>query len=258
MTTGAASVREVLVCLGIVFLLAGCATPVGVPVGGAVAGVLVASPPALPVAGETAVYRVINAYSGEVQGEIQYRVDKVSAGQVFVTVTPTTAYAGLPRTEVYTAEGNWLRHPIVNHDRPTEYDFAPPYPAYPFPLDFGKSWSMRVNATNPATGRTNSVRVDGHVAGAERVTTPAGAFDTIKIVRTVFAGDYESFLRETIITEIDWYAPALGRAVRMDRNSRWQDLSRASGGRGIFGGNDGWFRGDWSVQELVGYTPAAK
>lgn len=243
-----------LACLGIGLLLAGCATQVGVPIGGAVASVLVALRPALPAAGDTAVYRVINAYSGEVQGEIRYHVDRVDAGQVVVAVTTNSAYAGLPHTEVYTAEGNWLRHPVVNHDWPTDYDFAPPYPAYPFPLDFGKSWSLRVNATNPATGRVNSVRVDGQVAGGERVTTPAGTFDTIKILRTVYAGDYETFVKETIITEIDWYAPALGRAVRTDRNSRWIDAGRASG-RGLFGSES---RGDWTVYELVSYTPTAK
>lgn len=250
--------RRVFAYLGITLLLAGCATPVGTPIVGTAASVLVATPPALPAVGDTAVYRVINAYNGEVQGEIQYRVDTVDAGRVVVNVNPTTAYAGLPHTAVYTAEGNWLHHPVVNHDRPTDYDFAPPYPAYPFPLDFGKSWSQRVNATNPATGRVNSVRVDGRVAGGERVTTPGGTFDTIKVVRIVYAGDFDGFLKETIISEIDWYAPALSRAVRSERNSTWFDASRASGRRGIFGGNDGWFRGDWNVYELVSYTPAAK
>lgn len=250
--------RRILACLGIALLLAGCATPAGVPVGAAVASVLVATPPPLPAVGDTAVYRVINAYNGEVQGEIKYRVDQVGAGHVVVDVNTSSAYAGLPHTEVYTAEGNRLRHPVINHDRPTDYDFAPPFPAYPFPLDFGKSWSQRVNATNPATGRVNSVRIDGRVLGGERIVTPSGAFDTIKIMRTVYAGDFETFLKETIITEIDWYVPALGRAVRSERNSTWFDASRASGRRGIFGGSDGWFRGDWSVYELVSYTRAAK
>ena len=250
--------RRIFACLCAGLLVAGCATQVGGPVGGPVASVLVGSPPPLPAVGDIAVYRVINAYNGEAQGDIQYRVDKVDAGYVMVAVTTTSPYAGLPHTEVYTTEGNWLRHPVVNHDRPVDYDFAPPYPAYPFPLDIGKSWSMRVNATNPVTGRVNSVRVDGQVAGAERVSTPAGTFDTIKIVRYVYAGDWEGFLRETHITEIDWYAPASGRVVRAERNSRWLDLSRASGRGGIFGGSDGWFRGDWSVSELISHTRAAQ
>ncbi len=37
---------------------------------------------------------------------------------------------------------------MINHDQPVEYEFAQPYPAYDFPLDVGKTWSLRVNATN--------------------------------------------------------------------------------------------------------------
>ena len=195
--------RRILACLGMALLSAGCATPVGVPLGAGVARVLIASPPVLPSVGATAIYRVINAYSGEAQGEIHYRVDQVGAGRVVVAVTTNSAHAGLPHTEVYTAEGNWLRHAVVNHDFPTHYEFAPPYPAYAFPLDFGKSWSLGVNATNPATGRAKRMRIDGEVAGGERVSTPAGTFDTIKIVRTVYAGDAETFLTQTVINETD-------------------------------------------------------
>lgn len=245
--------RRIPAVVSMALLLAACATPVGVPLADGVASKLVASPPAQPAVGATAIYRVINAYSGQAQGEIHYRVDQVGADRVMVSVTTNSAYAGSPHPEVYTAEGNWLRHPVLNHDYPTDYLFAPPYPAYPFPLDVGKSWSSRVNATNPATGRAKGMRVDGEVAGGERVTTPAGTFDTIKIVRTVYAGDAEIFLSQTVITEIDWYAPALGRAVRIERRSRWADVGRTTRGMG-----GDWVRGDWSVYELVAYTPATR
>ena len=245
--------RRITACLGMALLLAACTTPVGVPLAGGVASSLVASPPVQPSVGATAVYRVINAYSGQAQGEIRYRVDQADAARVVVAVTTNSPYAGfLPHSEIYTAEGNWLRHPVVNHDYPTDYVFAPPYPAYPFPLDFGKSWSARVNATNTATGRAKNMLVYGKVAGGERVSTPAGTFDTIKIVRTVYAGDAEIFLSQTVITETDWYAPALGRTVRVERRSHWHDAGR-SARRG-----DEPVRGDWSVHELVSYTPAIK
>jgi len=251
--------RRILACMSMAGLLAACATPAGAPLDVSAASALAASAPAVPAPGDTAVYRVINAYNGETQGEIRYRVDKVDAGRVVVDVNTSSAYAGAPHVAVYTAEGNWLRHPVVSHDHPTQYDFSPPFPAYPFPLDIGKTWFMRVKATNPVTGRVNSVRVDGRVAGAERVITPGGTFDTLKIVRSVYAGDDDAFRKETVITEIDWYAPALGRAVRTERQSGWFDAGRASDGGGVFFNlNDGWVRGDWSVHELLKYAPAAK
>jgi hypothetical protein len=245
--------RRISAYLGAALLLAGCATAVGVPLADGVASALVASPPVLPALGATAAYRVINGYSGEAQGEIRYRVEQAGGGLVMVAVTADSAYAGFPHTEAYTPEGNWLRHPVVNHDYPVDYQFEPPYPAYAFPLEFGKSWSMRVNATNPATGRARVMRVDGQVLGGERVSTPAGTFDTIKIVRTVYAGDAETFLSQTVVTEIDWYAPTLGRAVRIERRSRWSDVGRTTRGMG-----GDWVRGDWSVYELVAYAPAIK
>jgi hypothetical protein len=69
------------------------------------------------------------------------------SASVLVSVSATAVYGSSAHRGLHD-EGNWLRHPVVNHDRPTDYDFAPPYPAYPFPLDIGKSWSMRVNTTN--------------------------------------------------------------------------------------------------------------
>jgi hypothetical protein len=241
---------RVSTALLLALLSGGCVAPVGNSVDGPRTRALIETRPAMTAAGDTAVYRVVNAYNGEVRGEIRYRVDKVETASVIVSVSADSPYAGVAHTEVYTTEGNWLRHPIVNHDRPTDYDFAPPYPAYLFPLDIGKAWSTRVNATNPVTGQRRSVRVDGQVMGAERVSTPAGTFDALKIRRLVYAGDWDGFLRETQILQLDWYAPALGRSVRTESNSQWQDTSRCSRSGCT------WFRGDWDVLELVSYGAA--
>ena len=213
-----------------------------------VAGVLAVA--ATPAAGDTYVYRVTNVYNGEAVGQVTYRVEKVDAGQVTVSVTPDRPALGLPHTDILAGDGNWLRHPLINHDKPVEYTFSPAFPAYVAPLDAGKSWSTRVSATSPATGRRTSVRVDGDIVGSERVTTPAGAFDTIKVKRTVYAGDWEAFSMETNIVETDWYAPALGRPVRTDRNSGYMDSQQCS--KPGFGCSP--VRGDWFVFELVSYN----
>ena len=207
---------------------------------------------ASPAAGDTYTYRISNGYNNEVRGKIQYRVDKIDADRVAVSVTTDTPAAGAARTEVYTKDGNWLRHPLVNHDQLREYEFAPAYPAYMLPLESGKSWSVRVNAVDPASGRRNSVRVDGEVLGSERISTPAGSFDTIKIKRYVYAGDWDGPGFETNITEIDWYAPALGRPVRTEMNSGYLDQDRCDrmACRPI--------RGDWNVIELVEASTAKR
>jgi hypothetical protein len=225
----------------------------------AAAGVLLAAAvaggaAAAPAAGDTWAYRVANGYNNEVRGRVQYRVDKVDAGRIAMAVTTDAAALGGARTEVYTPDGNWLTHPLVNHGQPVEYEFAQPYPAYVFPLDSGKSWSLRVNATNPATGKRVSVRVDGEVLGTERLTVPAGAFDTIKVRRRTYAGDWGDSRAETHITEIEWYAPALGRAVRTDSNSNHMDQGRCSDEMSACTP----VRGDWNIFELVDAGAAAR
>ena len=232
--------------LWFVVLLAGCEA---LPVPPLTNPFAQADPPRLAV-GDTWVYRISNGYNNEVRGEIRYQVEKVDAGRAVVSVTPDNPYLGQAYTEIYTKEGNWLRHPVTNHDQPVEYEFATAYPAYVFPLEPDKSWSLRVNATDPATGRRNSVRVDGTVLGAERIRVPAGEFDTIRIRRLVYAGDWDGFLRETNIMETEWYAPALGRAVRSESRSEWKDLSRC----GRAGCQP--FHGDWNVYELVAVKSA--
>ena len=205
---------------------------------------------ALPAAGDKFVYRVANGYNNEMRGHLQYRVESVDAERVTVAVTPDHASLGPARTETYTRAGNWLRHPLINHDQPVEYEFAPAFPAFDIPLDAGKSWSMRVQATDPASGRRASVRVDGAVVGSERITVPAGAFDTIKVRRYVYAGDWDGFRQPTTIVETDWYSPAFGRAVRSESKSEYIDVSR---GRGK---GSQWLRGDWIVMELTEFAAA--
>jgi hypothetical protein len=228
-----------------------CWTRVLAPVVTATAIVVATSGPAdaapAPAVGDTYDYRVFNGYNKEVRGQISYRVDQTDADRITVSVATDIAALGPARTEIYTQEGNWLRHPVTNHDQPVEYEFAPAYPAYVLPLATGKSWSVRVNAVNPATGRRNSVRVDGEVLGAERITVPAGAFDTIKVRRRVYAGDWDGVRFETNITETDWYAPALGRAVRTESNSGYMDPGRC--GDTMHACTP--IRGDWNVIELT-------
>ena len=208
---------------------------------------------ALAATGDAYVYRISNGYNSEVRGTISYRVGKVDADRIEVAVTTDTPSAGVARTEVYTRDGNWLRHPLASHDQLRDYEFASALPVY---AD-GGSWSVRVNAVDPATGKRSSVRVDGEVVGKERITVPAGTFDTVKIMRRIYAGDWDGFLRETNITELEWYAPAIGRAVRIESNSNWFDTSRGSGGGGMFGGgffnSNQFMRGDWNVTELISF-----
>lgn len=202
----------------------------------------IAAPPA---SGDTYVYRVINGYNNETRGQISYRVDMTGADRIIMSVNADNPGLQIATTEIYTPDGNWLRHPVTNRDQPVDYEFSPAYPAYRYPLDSGKVWSTRVNAVNPATGAQRSVRVDATVVGAERIRVPAGEFDTIRIRREIYAGDAESYrnLTETTISETEWFAPALGRSVRLVSDSYYRNYSFRRGQQTV--------RGDWNIFELV-------
>lgn len=245
------------VLLGLVVLLAGCLTPVGNPYGTPIALAPV-NPPALPGAGDRFVYLVRNGYNGEPIGQLEYRIDSAERDHYVAAVNPGAANPGQPHTELYLFDGNWVRHALTNHNQLIDYEFNPPYPAYAFPLDGRRAWSQRVNARNPATGKVVSVRVDAQVLGGERVVTAAGEFDTVKIYRRIYAGDWDAFLTETTITEVEWYAPEIGRAVRLDRNSEWYDSSRSPGGAVPWFNRGLRLRGDWHVFELMSWPALAQ
>lgn len=200
---------------------------------------------AAPAVGDAYTYRFVNGYSKEPRGQVLLRVTSAEPAGVTYSVMPDNAMAGWQHTVVLTPEGNGLRLLIDSHGEKVEYAFATAYPAYVFPLDAGKTWSLRVKAAVADDSRGRSVRVDGKVLGTERIRVPAGEFDTIKVRRYVYPGDQAFMLSETHITETDWYAPALGRAVRTERRSRYVDQNLC----GLFPPCEA--HGDWDIYELV-------
>ena len=204
---------------------------------------------ATPAAGDTYVYRLINGYNHETIGHINHEFTAATTAQgSVISVTVDKPSLGLSHTEIQTRDGQWLRHHLDSHGLATEYEFAPALPALLSPLAPGKSWSVRVNAKILGSNRNRSVRIDGEMLGNERIRVPAGEFDTVKIRRTIYAGDAGDFRSETRIVEIDWYAPALGRSVRSETRSGWRLTA-------CYRFCD--YRGDWNVLELT-ETHAAK
>lgn len=197
--------------------------------------------------GDTFVYRVVNGYNKETVGHVRKELAPATTGQAEVmSVSVDSPALGLARTDIHAPRGQWLRQPLDNHGVPVEYEFSTPLPAVPPDLTPGQAWSVRVPAKAAGAGRTRSVRIDGRVQGNQRITVPAGEFDTVRISRTIYAGDADYFITETTIFETDWYAPALGRSVRTETRSAWRDTR--SGCRRAEHCD---YRGDWHIFELA-------
>ena len=198
-------------------------------------------------AGDTYVYRVINAYNREVVGHQRQELDAATgtAGEV-VAVTVDTPALGVSRTEMYAPRGHWLRRALDNHGVAVEYEFTTALPAVQPQLGPGQSWSARVPARVAGESRNRSVRVDGRVLAQERIRVAAGEFDTLKIQRIIYAGDADYFITETRIVEMDWYAPSIGRSVRTETQSGWRDTRS-----GCRRPENCERRGDWFIYELA-------
>lgn len=209
---------------------------------------------ALAAAGDVHVYRVINRYNNETIGHVRQTDTPASTAQGQVlSVTVDTPALGVDRTEIYGAQGQWLRRPLDNHGRLTEYEFSNALPVVQPQSGTGHSWSARIPAKASGESRNRSVRIDGRVLGPERIRVPAGEFDTIRIQRTLYAGDADYFITETRIEEFDWYSPALGRSVRIETRSNWRDTRS-----GCRRSEHCDFRGDWLLYELTEVPAQAK
>lgn len=166
----------------------------------------VAAPALKP--GDTWTYRGIDNYSKRATGTWTREVTAAAPGGIrIVTREDGTTSESLFRTPGEMASG-------VLGDR-ARGTMEPALSMTPFPLAEGKTWSQKVTRTDPATGERREMLVTGRVRGWETVKVPAGEFKALKVERTLYLGDYDSFRGITQRTETEWYAPDIRGAARI-------------------------------------------
>lgn len=221
--------------LALALALAACAAPLAqTPPAGAPAEV--AAPSLRP--GDAWTYTAHDGYTHIPQGTVDYRITGLQGN----TVTVERNQEGRVSQEYYTPQGAWLERPLTNLQ---DLRYRPALAALPFPLHAGKRWREYVRATDPKTGRSYRVRIDGEVLGWERVRVPAGAFEALKVERHIYAGNFDYFRSEERIIEHDWYAPAVGAVVKHDGLSEYTDYSLS-----CRHANCNIIQNDWTVLEL--------
>jgi hypothetical protein len=201
-------------------------------------------------------YAVTDGFTKLPRGTIEYRVDSVDGD----TVTVQTLTDAGASTELYTRDWDWIRRPATNLQ---VFEYSPAYPALDFPLSAGKKWRFRGAALDPADGRTYPVSIEGEVLGWEKIRGPAGEFDTLKVRRYVILDYWQQGVRgQSLITELDWYAPALNQVARRETNSKYLRLARlASPFVAVRDGRDRsdndrlprYEQDEWFVYELVAH-----
>ncbi|HTE14257.1 MAG TPA: hypothetical protein VK642_04205, partial [Burkholderiales bacterium] len=109
----------------------------GMPIATSFAAIILAitAPRAIATAGDAYVYRVVNAYNNETVGHVRQELTPATTAQGQVmSITVDNPALGLPRTEIHTADGQWLRRPLDNHGMAVEYEFGAALPALQPPL----------------------------------------------------------------------------------------------------------------------------
>jgi hypothetical protein len=220
-------------------LLAGCA---GNPVGPG--GVTSVNAPAAPKVGDQWAYEVSSGYSRTSKGVLRQRVVEASGNNI---VIESSGFQDGRAT--ITPDLQWLTHPLGDDSVSA---FSPAYPALVFPLAAGQTWNVKVDGRviqpqalgGDATG-TNRVTIQGKVLGWERIKVPAGEFDTIRIRRVTWGGNFDDrSFGQSEITEELWYAPSIGRVVRS--TSSWQRVLRW-----VQRGSEKYMLGDLTIMELL-------
>jgi hypothetical protein len=177
--------KRILLVTAATVLLSACMTPLPqAPPAGAASSLSAPS----GKAGSYWRYAVTDGFTGLPRGSVEYRVADVMPDSMTVEVK---GFDG-ERTETYTRDWNWLVRPATNMQ--TFVD-KPAYEALPFPPSAGKKWRHDGTATDPATGHSFPVRINGAVLGWEKIRVPAGESDAIKLRRVVYRDYWDQGVR---------------------------------------------------------------
>ena len=204
-------------------------------------------PAAAPVlkAGDRWVYRGREGFRLPLLWEETHEVTAAGPGRITVRVSYSGGVTG-DRTEVLTAPGLVQVGELMDIE---SRQFAQPLQRFVFPLAPGEHWNQWVDNLNETTHRRGQINRYAQVGGWEKVSTPAGTFDAIR-VRVFMTLDDEEFWRTaTRCNYLIWYAPSVGAPVRQEKDAEYFDKSDRMDSAPV--------RAQHTLLELVAYSHGA-
>jgi DUF3108-like len=192
-----------LFAIALVLLLAGSAPGVAQPADAGAVRV-----------GDRWAYNVKDDLSGDLRRTITVVVVEVNDREI--TTRVSSAGKDRPQTMVYDLD--WGR---IDDGA---WKLRPSGIGVKQPLQVGKEWKSDANAINSQSGVVLRATGAAKVTGQERLTTPAGTFDTFKVDMTVRMINTKDQTRSETWTFALWYAPSVKRWVR--RKAEWRSEGR--------------------------------
>ena len=194
--------------------------------------------------GDRLVYHVRDGFRDPIVYDETHVVTAVGADGITVRITMKGARVDGERIEKWAAPGRVLQGSLFDIETRR---FAAPLDRYRFPLRTGQRWSQFVDNFNEFTGKEGQINRYVRVGAVEKVTTPAGTFDAIRLNVIMRLDDEEFWHWPTDCNYTIWYAPAVKASVR--------ELKRADylekGGRDSIGR----LPAQNATLELVSFTP---
>jgi len=226
--------------LAFVALLAGCAT---LESAGDRSG-RVAEAPTFAV-GTRWTYRGSEGFRAPLVWTETHEVTAVEPDGIHVRVTYEGQQVHGSREEILVAPGAVRQGALMDIETRR---FGSPLERFRFPLAAGQRWNQWVANFNETTRREGQINRYVQVGGWERVQTPAGVFDAIRM-RVLMRLDDEEFWRyPTMCNYVIWWAPAVGAPVREEKDAEYRE-------KGDELDSGGAIRAQHTLLELVTFTP---
>lgn len=226
--------------VALVALASGCA---GIDQRGDTSGPVAAAPS--PAVGARWTYRGREGFRVPVVWEETHEVTALGASGITIRVTQKGPTLDVERQEVLTAPGVVRTGALMDVETRR---FTEPLIRYRFPLAPGEAWNQWVDNFNETTNKAGQINRYVRVGGWEKVSTPAGVFDAIRM-RVMMRLDDEEFWRyPTTCNYLVWYAPAVGAPVREEKDAEYYERGEEMDGQGAI-------RAQHTLLELTSYSP---
>lgn len=124
------------------------------------------------------------------------------------------------RTETWSAPGIVRVGALLSAET---RQFKTPLERYRFPLAVGASWTQWIDDYDETTKKAGQINHYVRVEGWDRISTPAGTFDAVKLRVLMRLDDGEFWREPTTCNDLIWYAPAVGAPVREEKNAEYRE-----------------------------------
>lgn len=188
-------------------------------------------PVAAPIlkVGDRWIYRGREGFRLGMEWEETHQVTAIDANGITMRVSYEGESLHGDRTEIWQASGLVKQGALMDIETRR---FAEPLQRYVFPLIPGATWNQWVDNLNETTRKSGRINRYVHVLGWDRIATPAGTFDAVRM-RIFMRLDDEEFWRDaTQCNYLVWYAPAVGATVREEKDAIYLEKGDRMDGTG--------------------------